>query len=109
MKAVAGSAMSSQTQMETDPNVDVVSESRVGTVVLDGAEGFLFGFTASTIGQIFDLGSVDGDLSDLGPDGLAVDAETAAEREWTIGTTVPVTFASGDRDTRRTSDLRQRR
>ncbi len=81
--------------MNADPKVDVVSESRVSTAIVDGSERMLSGFTASTIGQIFDLGTVEGDLSNLGPNGLAVDADTAAKRGWTIGTEVPVTFASG--------------
>jgi putative ABC transport system permease protein len=84
--------------MNADPNVDVVSESRVATAVLDGSEGLVYGFSASTIGQIFDLGTVEGDLTDLGTNGLAVDADTAAEHGWTIGTEVPVTFVSGEQN-----------
>ena len=45
---------------------------------------------------MFVLGSVEGDLDSLGADGIAVSAEHAAEQGWTIGSTVPATFPSGD-------------
>ena len=82
--------------MDADPRVSVVSEARVTPAEVDGSSTTLMGFTASTIGAIFDLGEVTGDLTALGPDGLAVDAETAAERGWSIGTGVPITLPTGD-------------
>lgn len=82
--------------LSADPGVETISEERGSPAVVNGSEKLLFGFTGSTIGQIFDLGNVEGDLSTLGANGLAVDADTANERGWTIGTEVPVTFASGE-------------
>lgn len=82
--------------MDADPRVSVVSEARVTPAEVDGSSTTLMGFTASTIGAIFDLGEVAGDLTALGPDGLAVDAETAAERGWSIGTGVRITLPTGD-------------
>ncbi len=82
--------------MDADPRVSVVSEARVTPAEVDGSSTSLMGFTASTIGAIFDLGEVTGDLTALGPDGLAVDAETAAERGWSIGTGVRITLPTGD-------------
>ena len=82
--------------MNADPGVSVVSESRVTPATIDGGGSDLFGFTASTIGSIFDIGAVRGDLGHLGPDGMAVDADTATERGWQIGTTIPVSFATGE-------------
>jgi putative ABC transport system permease protein len=92
-EGVGGFSPALADQMERDPTVDVVSESRVSTSLVDGSEYTLEGVTAATIGSIFDLGDVEGDLTDLGPDGLAVDGPTAVERGWTLGTVVPVTFA----------------
>jgi putative ABC transport system permease protein len=78
------------------PGVDVVSESRVTTALVDGSETYLNGYTGATIGQIFDAGIVEGDLGALGADGIAVHAGTAEERGWSIGTNVPVVFAGGE-------------
>ena len=76
--------------------VDVVTEGRVTTALVDGSEKYLFGYTSSTIGQIFDPGMVEGDLEALGVDGIAVDAATAEARGWSIGTSIPVGFAGGE-------------
>lgn len=84
--------------LEHAPGVDVVSESRVTSAVVDGSTTYLYGFTSSTIGEIFDPGAVEGDLTHLGVDGVAVDAETAEHRGWEIGTMVPVVFAGGEAD-----------
>jgi putative ABC transport system permease protein len=82
-------------EMVADPSVSVVAESRIGSALVDGSTTRLSGFTGSTIGSVFDLGSVDGDMSGLGPNGIAADAEYAAGHGWEIGSTVDVTMASG--------------
>ena len=92
-EGVGGFSPALADQMERDPSVDAISESRVSTSLVDGSELSLEGFTAATIGAIFDLGDVEGNLADLGPDGLAVHTATAAERGWGLGTAVPITFA----------------
>ena len=55
-----------------------------------------YAFDAATLDEVFDLGAVDGDLDSLSADGIAVSAEHAMEQGWTIGSTVPATFPSGD-------------
>ena len=55
-----------------------------------------FAFDATTIDEVFELGSVEGDLDSLGADGIAVSSEEATAKGWTLGSTVPVTFPSGD-------------
>ena len=45
---------------------------------------------------MFTLGQVEGGLGSLGADGIAVSAERARDKGWIIGSTVPVTFPSGD-------------
>ena len=81
--------------MEADARVSVVSESRVAPAVIDGSDVYLFGENGSTIGRIFDLGAVEGDLTALGEDGIAVDADYAADHGWRIGSAVDVTTATG--------------
>ncbi|MGD9996531.1 MAG: ABC transporter permease [Ilumatobacteraceae bacterium] len=81
--------------MEADAGVSVVSESRVARAVVDGSEIYLFGETSSTIGEIFDLGHVDGDIAALGTDGIAVEAEYAADHGWQIGSPIDVTMTTG--------------
>jgi putative ABC transport system permease protein len=84
-------------QLEATPGVQTISEARVNPAVVDGSETTLFGFTAATIGSVFDLGGVSGDMTTLGVDGLAVWADHAADKGWTLGTVVDVTVASGPR------------
>ena len=94
--AAAGSVHGSPSSSPRQTGVDVVSETRVGQAEVAGVPGMFQAFTAATIGQIFDLGQVDGDLTTLGPDGIAVQADLAAEHGWTLGSVVPVTLPSGD-------------
>ena len=84
-------------ELRATPGVDVVSQARISPAVIDGAATDTFyAFDATTVDDVFVLGSVEGDLDSLGADGIAVSAEHAAEQGWTIGSTVPATFPSGD-------------
>jgi putative ABC transport system permease protein len=84
-------------ELRSTHGVDVVSQSRMIPAIIDGeVTDPLFGFDATTVDEVFVLGSVEGDLDSLGADGIAVSAEYAAEQGWTIGSTVPATFPSGD-------------
>ena len=73
----------------------VGDHDELGPVADVGVE-IVFAFDATTVDEVFVLGSVEGDLDSLGADGIAVSAEHAAEQGWTIGSTVPATFPSGD-------------
>jgi putative ABC transport system permease protein len=78
------------------PGVRSVTEARMLPAVIDGSDNPYFSaFDATTVDQIFRLGDVRGDLHALGIDGLAVSAERAAEKGWTLGTAVPATFPGG--------------
>ena len=84
-------------ELRSTPGVDVVSQARMSAAVVDGsAIDAFYAFDATTVDEVFGLGSVEGDLDSLGADGIAVSAEHAADQGWTIGSTVPVTFPSGD-------------
>jgi putative ABC transport system permease protein len=79
------------------PGVEVVSQSRISPAVVDGsATDAFYAFDATTIDQVFTLGDVEGDLASLGADGIAISSEHAAEQGLSLGSTIPVTFPSGD-------------
>ena len=83
-------------QLRTTPGVDVVSQARMSPAIVDGsATDAFYAFDAETVDEVFALGSVEGDLDSLGADGLAVSADEAADQDWTLGSTVPVTFPGG--------------
>jgi putative ABC transport system permease protein len=83
--------------LRSTPGVDVVAQARISPAVVAGsATDAFYAFDATTIDEVFVLGSVEGELDALGADGIAVSAEHAREQGWTIGTLVPVTFPSGD-------------
>ena len=64
--------------LRSTPGVDVVAQARVSPAVVDGAAtDTFFAFDATTIDEVFVLGSVEGDLDSLGADGIAVSAEEA--------------------------------
>ena len=81
--------------MNADTDVSIVSESRAAPVTVGGSDTVIYSFTGSTIGRIFDLGDVRGDLAGLGVDGIAVDAEYAGDHDWQIGSPVDITMATG--------------
>ena len=84
-------------ELRSTPGVDVVSQARMSAAVIDGsAMDAFYAFDATTVDEVFVLGSVDGDLDSLGADGIAVSAEHATDQGWTIGSTVPATFPNGD-------------
>jgi putative ABC transport system permease protein len=84
-------------KLRSTPGVDVVSQARMSPAVIDGASTNAFNaFDATTVDEVFVLGSVEGELDSLGAGGIAVSAEHAADQGWTIGSTVPATFPSGD-------------
>jgi putative ABC transport system permease protein len=84
-------------QLRETPGVDVVSQARMSPAIIDGSSTDAFyAFDAKTVDQVFALGSVEGDLDSLGSDGLAVSADEAAAKGWTLGSTVPATFPGGE-------------
>ncbi len=84
-------------ELRATPGVDVVTQARTSPAVVDGSatDGFN-AFDATTVDELFALGSVQGDLDALGPDGIAVSADRARDEGWTIGSTIPVTLPTGD-------------
>ena len=62
------------------------------------ATEYLNAFEPATIGSLFDLGTIQGDLAELDANGIAVFADKAADNGWQLGDTIPVTFADGTHD-----------
>ncbi|MGH9133012.1 MAG: ABC transporter permease [Ilumatobacteraceae bacterium] len=84
-------------ELRATPGVDTVAQARTSPAVVDGSSTDAFhAFDATTIDELFALGSVDGDLAALGAGGIAVSADEAHDEGWTIGSSVPVTFPAGD-------------
>jgi putative ABC transport system permease protein len=73
-----------------------VSEARLTRAEVDGVaqQGFA-AFDTATIGTLFDLGHVEGDLSRLGADGIAVEATPGSAKRPRLGDTRTVTFVTG--------------
>ena len=84
--------------LRRQPGVSVLTEARIAHTSINGSSEYLNAFEGSTIESLFDLGTIEGDLSDLGTDGIAVFAGRARENGWQLGDVVPVTFAGGTHD-----------
>lgn len=78
----------------TRPGVRSVTEQRVAAVEVDGAAGFLNAYDTATVATMFDLGHVEGDLAQLGADGMAVEQETGPDAVQ-LGDTRAVSFQAG--------------
>jgi putative ABC transport system permease protein len=74
--------------------VHTLSEQRNAAVEINGTPTVLSAYDTTTIGTLFDLGHVEGDIGRLGADGIAVQAETGPDAVQ-LGDTRTVTFASG--------------
>ncbi len=61
------------TDLRTRSGVKTVTEQRIAAVETDGSSGFLDAYDATTVATMFALGHIEGDLSRLGSDGIAVE------------------------------------
>ena len=82
-------------QLQAVLGSDNVVQTRTSPAIVDGADATLMAFSAGALPELFDLGTIEGDLDGLGDGGLAVSAEYAAEQGWTIGTPVEVALPTG--------------
>ena len=74
--------------------MNLVTEQRISAIETDGTPGFLNAYDVGTINAMFDLGQVDGDLTRLGPDGIAVTRGTGPHAV-RLGDTRAITFPTG--------------
>jgi putative ABC transport system permease protein len=77
------------------PGVHTVTEQRNAAVSIDGSPNILSAYDTSTVGSLFDLGHITGDINRLGKGGIAVKAETGPDRP-KIGDQRIVTFPTGN-------------
>jgi putative ABC transport system permease protein len=76
--------------------VRLMSEGRLTQAEVDGiAQETFHAFDTTTIGKLFDLGNVEGDISQLGADGIAVNADRESVGRPHLGETRQVTFITG--------------
>ena len=81
------------TALRAHPEFAAVTGLRDAPTLVDGRPSMLEAFDVSAVGQIADLGTVTGDVTQLGVDGIAVLDTTANSHGWKLGDTIPVTFA----------------
>ncbi len=63
-------------QLATRPGVRTVTEQRVAAVETNGTAGFLNAYDTATVATMFDLGHIEGNITNLGDDGIAVERGT---------------------------------
>ncbi len=93
---VGGVSHTLATDLATRPEFSAVTASRVADAAIDGSVTQLNSWDTATLTSIFDIDPQQGDVTGPRPDGIAVEDGYAAEHGWTLGSTVPVTFAEGD-------------
>jgi putative ABC transport system permease protein len=82
--------------VRSTPGVRLVSEERLARAVVDGQDQLRFhAFDTATVARLFDLGHVEGDITQLGVDGIAVRADIGDMNRPHLGDTRQVTFVSG--------------
>jgi putative ABC transport system permease protein len=81
-------------RLKTQPGIRSVAEQRNAAVEIDGHPGFLSAYDTTTIATLFDLGGIQGDIANLGADGIAVKAKTGPNAVQ-LGDVRTVTFPAG--------------
>jgi putative ABC transport system permease protein len=92
---MGGAPTSLADELREVDGIDAVSALRMTQAQVDGDETFLSAMDAEELERIADIGLLEGDLADLGADGIAVLDEEAEEQGWEIGTKLPIVFAAG--------------
>jgi putative ABC transport system permease protein len=77
------------------PKVAAVAGVGQGVARVGGEDVEIRAVDPPAAAQVLDLGVQDGSLGDLGDHQLAVSADEADDRGWSVGATVPVAFADG--------------
>jgi putative ABC transport system permease protein len=79
------------------PEVEAVTPTRLAPASVEGESTMVQATDAANIDSLYDLQTVSGSMADVGLNEVAVKVSTAEEHGWTIGSTVPFTFArTGD-------------
>ena len=85
-------------EMRTTDGIDVVSEFRLSRARVNDETGTtdLEAYDAATIGELIDLGDVEGDPAKLGTDGMAIDSDYAEANDLQLGSQIPVALPTGN-------------
>jgi putative ABC transport system permease protein len=92
---IGGVSHTLATDLAARPEFSAVTASRVTTAAVNGEVTDLNSFDAATVTSIFDIEPQQGDIANLGADGIAIEDGYATEHGLTLGSKVPVTFAEG--------------
>jgi putative ABC transport system permease protein len=92
---IGGVSHNLATELAAEPEFSAVTSTRFTAAAIDGDVTELSSFDSATVESIFDIEPQQGDVASLGRDVLAVEDGTAKEHGWTLGSSVPVTFAEG--------------
>lgn len=79
-------------QLNELPEVEAATGIRVTAAIVDGGSTELLSADPVTVSDLFDLGSIEGSLSDLGATQIAVQRDVAEAEGLSLGDTVPVEF-----------------
>ncbi len=79
-------------RLATLPQVAAATGESIGDAVIFGQVQGLAAVDPGTAGQIFNVSPLQGSISALGPDAIAVSADTAAKHHLTLGDPVPAIF-----------------
>ncbi len=92
---VGGVSHTLATDLAGRPEFSAVTATRFTAAEIDGTVTDITSWDSATVASVFDVEPQQGDLATLGADGIAVDDDYAAAHGWTLGSTVPVSFAQG--------------
>ena len=80
-------------QLSTLPELDAVTGFRMAPAEIDGTSDNLVAADPHGVQEISDLGVATGSLDDLHAGEIAVFEDTATDKGWALGQTIPVRFA----------------
>ncbi|MGH9118134.1 MAG: ABC transporter permease [Acidimicrobiales bacterium] len=95
--AFGGGGLSPQLvdELGSRPEVDQAVGLGGGLALVDGDSTTVTATDLNELGSVVELGLVDGDLAEVGPDGVAVSETRADDEAWSIGSQVEATFVDG--------------
>ena len=80
-------------KLDALPELAAVTPHRMAAAEVDGYDAVLDAYDVTSLQRIVDLDVTSGSVDHLGPTSLAVLDDTAEDRGWSVGDTVPVRFA----------------
>ncbi len=77
------------------PGIGDTTGLRFAIMAVDGKRAPIVGADPLTVGNLFDFGKVEGKITDLGNDNVAVLTKTAVKKGWTVGTVLNASLETG--------------